>query len=161
MRQRTTVLLAGIAALMMTGGCGSDSSTAKQPSVTTTTAVKSTPTVAPTTATATTTTGLPRTTATTGAAAATATISPKGLTWVPATVTIKVGGSVTFANPEGFQHTVASDAAGAFAGSDRATFSKVGATHTVTFSKAGVYAFHCELHGSVGGAGMSGSVTVV
>ncbi len=156
MRQRTTVLLAGIAALMMTGGCGSDSSTAKQPSVTTTAAVKSTPTVAPTTATA----GVPTTTAA-GAPATTATISPKGLTWVPATVTIKVGGSVTFANPEGFQHTVASDAAGAFAGSDRATFSKVGATHTVTFSKAGVYAFHCELHGSVGGAGMSGSVTVV
>ncbi len=148
-------MLAGLAALMMIGGCGSDSSTAKQPAaVTTTVAARSTPTVAPTTTGASTTTAA-------GAPATTATISPKGLTWVPATVTIKVGGSVTFANPEGFQHTVASDTAGAFAGSDRATFSKVGATHTVTFSKAGVYAFHCELHGSVGGAGMSGSVTVV
>lgn len=148
-------MLAGLAALMMIGGCGSDSSTAKQPAaVTTTVAAKSTPTVAPTTTGASTTTAA-------GAPPTTATISPKGLTWVPATVTIKVGGSVTFANPEGFQHTVASDTAGAFAGSDRATFSKVGATHTVTFSKAGVYAFHCELHGSVGGAGMSGSVTVV
>ena len=142
-------MLAGLAALTMIGGCGSDSSAAKQPAaVTTTVAAKTIPTVAPTTTAA-------------GAPATTATISPKGLTWVPATVTIKVGGSVTFANPEGFQHTVASDTAGAFAGSDRATFSKVGATHTVTFSKAGVYAFHCELHGSVGGAGMSGSVTVV
>ena len=159
-------MLAGLAALTMIGGCGSDSSTAKQPAaVTTTVAAKTIATVAPTAttppvATTTTAAGAPATTAA-GAPATTATISPKGLTWVPATVTIKVGGSVTFANPEGFQHTVASDTAGAFAGSDRATFSKVGATHTVTFSKAGVYAFHCELHGSVGGAGMSGSVTVV
>jgi plastocyanin len=145
MRHRLIAVPVVLVVLTVFGGCGGGSSKGTGTSEAASTSTSTT--VATTTSTA-------------GVTSA-ATITVKGLDFLPTTVTIKVGGTVTFTNPQAFIHTVTPDVAGSFVGADRATFAKSLASHAATFSKAGTFAFHCEIHGATGGAGMAGSVTVV
>jgi plastocyanin len=85
------------------------------------------------------------------------------LMFSPATLTINVGDTVTFTNAGGI-HNVVSDTPGLFrcaAGCDGAggngTPSSTDWISSVTFTQAGTFGFHCEVHGAMG---MSGSITV-
>jgi plastocyanin len=78
----------------------------------------------------------------------------------PATVTVAVGGKVTFTNAGGGFHTVTGgdgtnpDPASPIGDHD---LPAAGATITVTFPKAGTFAYYCKPHASLG---MKGSVVV-
>jgi plastocyanin len=73
-----------------------------------------------------------------------------GFAFAPATVTVKVGSTVTWTNDDSASHTVTADD-GSF---DSGGFAK-GATFSHTFTKPGTYPYHCTFHGS-----MQGTVTV-
>ncbi len=73
---------------------------------------------------------------------AAATIVDFGFT--PATLTVKVGTTVTWTNTGTVSHTVTADD-GSF---DSGTLAS-GATYQHTFSKAGTYAYHCSIHHSM------------
>jgi len=68
----------------------------------------------------------------------------------PGTVTVKVGGSVTWTNTGATAHTVTADD-GSFDSKSLAS----NATFSQTFAKAGTFAYHCAIH-----PGMKGTVTV-
>ena len=70
--------------------------------------------------------------------------------FMPATIAVAVGGTVTWKNADSFAHTVV-DKAKAFKSGDL-----VGATtFSQTFTKAGTYSYYCGIHNS-----MVGTVTV-
>jgi len=68
----------------------------------------------------------------------------KNLAFDPATVTIKVGESVTWTNQDSTNHTVTADN-GEFNSDQLAN----GATFSFKFDKAGTYAYHCSIHPSM------------
>ena len=143
MRVRVAPILASVIAIAALGACGSDAkpvadATTTVPAVTTTTAV---PVGTTTTATS---------------DQAKNTVGVKGLSFDPAELTIAKGESVTFANPQGFQHTVTPDVAGAFEEAGRDVFAQPNAAHTITFAEAGTFKFHCAIHGPT----MSATITV-
>jgi plastocyanin len=70
----------------------------------------------------------------------------------PSTLTIGVGGTVTFNNVSGTTHNVTFTTTGS--PDNVADFAS--GTHAVTFSTAGTYNYHCTIHG----ASMSGVVVV-
>jgi plastocyanin len=72
----------------------------------------------------------------------------KGFKFVPATVKLKVGGTVTFTNDDSASHTATSDTAGVF---DTNGLDK-GQAKKVTFTKAGTFAYHCDFHPFMKGA---------
>jgi plastocyanin len=74
----------------------------------------------------------------------------------PSMLTIQVGDSVRWTNSSGF-HDVSSDAPGQFRSGDPALAPW---TFTHTFTQAGTFPYHCELHGAAGGVGMSGTIVV-
>ncbi len=74
----------------------------------------------------------------------------------PATVTIRVGDSVTWTNSGNFPHNVRADNNSFRSGSP----SSGAWTFTRTFSTAGEFRYYCELHGAPGGIGMSGMIMV-
>ena len=74
----------------------------------------------------------------------------KNLAFDPATVTIAVGGTVTWTNEDSTTHTVTADN-GEFNSGDLAN----GATFSFTFDTAGTFAYHCSIHPS-----MTGTVVV-
>jgi len=73
-----------------------------------------------------------------------------GFAFAPASITVKVGTTVTWTNQDSAPHTVTADD-GSFTSGDLAT----GATFSQTFAKAGTYPYHCNFHSS-----MKGTVTV-
>ena len=77
------------------------------------------------------------------------TVSIKDFAFAPASLTVKVGDTVTWTNDDDSAHTATSDdkVTPEFDAGDIAT-SKTG---TVTFDKAGTYAYHCEFHGNMHG----------
>jgi plastocyanin len=91
------------------------------------------------------------------------------LKWNPATVTIPVGGTVTFKISGGAPHPVeagkAPNAGGSPSGDNSFDTSKCqiaqmgtnGASCKVTFDKAGTYPFFCQVHFA---SGMTGTITV-
>jgi plastocyanin len=72
-------------------------------------------------------------------------------TFRPATVHVKVGGRVTWANRDSAAHTATADQGPTF---DTGTL-KQGQRKTVTFAIAGTFTYHCAFH-----AFMKGTVTV-
>jgi plastocyanin len=87
------------------------------------------------------------------------------LMFSPSTVTINVGDTVTFINNGGAPHNVHADD-DSFKCSSGCRGDGTGAmgdpsisawTASVTFTKAGTFGFHCDLHGSMG---MTGTITV-
>lgn len=77
-------------------------------------------------------------------------VTMKNLAFNPATVTIKVGESVTWTNQDSMTHTVVADK-GEFKSGDLGA----GASFTFKFDKAGTYSYHCSIHPS-----MTGTITV-
>ena len=77
----------------------------------------------------------------------------------PAMLTVPVGTTVTWTwSTTAMGHNVVPD--------DGATPTTSGPptnyphTYTFTFNTAGTYPYHCQLHGGVGGVGMSGTIVV-
>jgi plastocyanin len=68
----------------------------------------------------------------------------------PATVTIKVGDTVTWVNQDSPQHDVVADN-----GEFKSSLFDKGGTFSFTFTKAGTYPYHCSIH-----PGMNGTVVV-
>jgi plastocyanin len=84
----------------------------------------------------------------------------EGNRFEPASITVRVGGVVNWLWPVGSTgHNVVPDDANAPATSGApADYPKY---LSFTFVNPGVYRYHCAVHGSPGGVGMSGLVTVV
>jgi plastocyanin len=68
----------------------------------------------------------------------------------PATVTIKVGDTITWVNQDAPKHDVVADN-----GEFKSDLFDKGATFSFTFTKAGTYPYHCSIH-----PGMTGTVIV-
>ncbi len=83
---------------------------------------------------------------TSGGAGGGAEVVMKNLAFTPASVTIKVGESVTWTNEDSTNHTVVADN-GEFTSDQLAN----GATFSFTFDKAGTYLYHCSIHPSMKG----------
>jgi len=71
-------------------------------------------------------------------------------TYDPATVTIKVGDTVTWVNQDAPQHDVVADN-----GEFKSDLFDKGQTFSFTFTQAGTYPYHCSIH-----SGMTGVVVV-
>ena len=79
-----------------------------------------------------------------GGAAKTATVELKGFAFVPSSVEVAVGGTVTWKNADAVTHTVKGDGWGS---GDLAQ----GASYSHTFDKPGTYAYSCRIHPSMTG----------
>ena len=77
------------------------------------------------------------------------TVSIKDFAFAPASLTVKVGDTVTWTNEDDSTHTASSDdsVTPKFDSGDI----DAGKTGTVTFDKAGTYAYHCDFHGNMHG----------
>jgi amicyanin len=71
----------------------------------------------------------------------------------PASITVKVGDSVTWTNQDSVAHTVTAD--DGVTGGPNSQLIEKGKTYSFTFAKAGTYTYHCSVHPS-----MKGTVTV-
>jgi plastocyanin len=80
-----------------------------------------------------------------------------GFEFAPRDLVVTVGSTVVWINQDAAPHTATADDGGAFA-SDLLT---AGQTFRFTPTEAGEFAYFCELHGSAGGIGMAGTLTVV
>lgn len=78
---------------------------------------------------------------TTTTSAADMAITIQGFAFSPATITVPVGTKVTWTNQDPATHTVTSDT-GAFDSKNLTT----GSTFSFTFSQAGSFAYHCNIH---------------
>jgi len=83
-------------------------------------------------------------------------VSIQDFTFSPASVTIKVGQTVSWTNHGPSNHTTTSDA-GAW---DSATLSASGGTFSKTFNTAGTYPYHCKIHPPATYPGFTGTITV-
>ena len=81
-------------------------------------------------------------------------------TFVPFTVTVHIGESVTWTRKNGFHNVHADD--GSFRLGENANGDAGGSWSTVshTFTQAGVFRYYCDIHGSPNGGGMAGVVVV-
>jgi plastocyanin len=92
--------------------------------------------------------------------AADASVAIQGFAFDPATVTVSAGDSVTWTNSDGVGHTATANG-GTF---DTGTIG-TGGSRSVTFAKAGTFAYHCSIHPTMTGtivvraAGGPGSTT--
>lgn len=64
----------------------------------------------------------------------------------PATITIKVGTTVTWTNTTGAPHTVTSDDGTTFDSGINTPIAANGGTFSFTFTKAGTFTYHCQIH---------------
>lgn len=78
-------------------------------------------------------------------------VSISGFKFVPASLGIAVGDSVTWTNADSADHTATDSDDNGF---DSGTIHG-GATFTQAFTKAGTYSYHCKIHGS-----MTATITV-
>ena len=88
--------------------------------------------------------GTPAATTNQAAQPAANSVEIKSMAFTPAALTVKVGQTVTWTNQDQFAHTVTSDA-GEFKSGNLAK----GGTYTFTFTKAGTYTYHCNIHTSM------------
>jgi plastocyanin len=77
-------------------------------------------------------------------------VTVKDFAFDPATITAKVGDTVTFTNSGGAPHTATLDAGGC-----TTPTIQPGTSHGLTFSVAGSFPFHCMIHPA-----MKGTITV-
>ncbi len=75
--------------------------------------------------------------------------------FTPAQLTVKVGTTVVWTSEDGVPHTVTADD-----GSFNSGNLKKGDSFKFTFTKAGKFPYYCTFHGTAGGGGMSGTITV-
>ena len=87
---------------------------------------------------------------TTQAPAASSAVTIASFAFAPASLTVKVGTTVTWTNKDSTTHTVTSDN-NVFSSSDLAS----NASYSFTFNTAGTFSYHCAIHTS-----MKGTITV-
>ena len=143
----TVLFLTLLAGSLSAIACGSSSSKSNTPTPGKTVAPAATATKAP----AATTTKAPQatgtaaatsaSTSTPGAGAKSASVTIKDFEFTPATVTIAVGGTVTWTNNGPSTHTATADD-GSF---DSGNLSQ-GKTFSHTFQAAGTFTYHCSIH---------------
>ncbi len=75
--------------------------------------------------------------------------------FTPAQLTVKVGTTVVWTSEDNAPHTVTADD-----GSFNSGNLKKGDSFKFTFTKAGTFPYYCAYHGTAGGGGMSGTITV-
>ena len=90
----------------------------------------------------------------------------ENFTFTPSELTIMVGDSVTWTNVEGFHNVSADDgsfrcANGCDGDGGNGDAASAPWSFTLTFDTPEMIAYFCEIHGGAGGAGMSGTVTVL
>ena len=85
------------------------------------------------------------------ASAKSAKVEIKDFKFLPAKLTVRTGAKVAFANDDKAPHTATVDEGDAF---DTGTLNQ-GDTKTITLSKPGTYAYHCDFHRF-----MTGTITV-
>ena len=95
------------------------------------------------------------------ARAANVNVAVRDFVYLPSTVTIQVGDSVTWTNQGGIHNVIADDlsfrcANGCDGAGGNGSPSSAAWTATRTFNQAGTFNYHCEFHGSL----MSGTVVV-
>ena len=132
--------LVAVSALLLLAACGGSS---------TNTGSATTPTTAPTATPTTGTTSTPTATATQASNGKTVTIttdSSGSFAFIPATLTIKAGTTVTWTNNTAVGHTVTSDDGKSFDSGMANPIAAQGGTFSFTFTKAGTFAYHCEIH---------------
>jgi plastocyanin len=120
------LLVAGL--LVLLAACGGGTTSTAAPTNTPTTAPTNTPTTAPT-----------NTPTSTGNS-----ITIMNFAFSPATHTVKAGTKVTWMNNDTVTHTVTADQ-GAFDSGDLSP----GNSFSFTFTKAGTYSYHCNIHHSM------------
>jgi plastocyanin len=91
-------------------------------------------------------------TTSTALAAGSETIEISNFAYSPASVTVKVGTTITFKNEESVEHTATSNTEGLF---DTGTLNK-GQSVRLKMNKVGTFSFHCSFH-----AFMHGTIKVV
>ena len=152
------VTIAGVAIGASAAACSSGSKAATVTTVASTPAVTTASTTAVTTASTTASAPTPSTaraptptsTGVLPVTAAASAVEVVDFAFKPSTLTVKVGTVVTWTNGDAFSHSIRSKD-GAFDEQRMAT----GAKATVTFTKAGTYAYICGIHNS-----MTGTVVV-
>jgi plastocyanin len=65
----------------------------------------------------------------------------QGMAFVPSTITVSAGTTITWTNKDGMTHTVTSDAALFDSGNIGS-----GGTYSHNFATAGTYKYHCSIH---------------
>jgi plastocyanin/uncharacterized membrane protein YozB (DUF420 family) len=75
--------------------------------------------------------------------------------FLPSSLTIPAGTTVTWINDERAKHTATADD-GVFNSGDQS----LGQSYSVTMTEPGVYPYFCRYHGDVGGVGMAGTIVV-
>lgn len=130
-------LIVALVGLMALAGCG------------TTTAANSTGGNSSTPPAPTATTAPAQPTATTAGSGNSVTVKIIGATgnysFSPASVTVKVGETVMWVNDTAVPHTSTSDSGSALTW-DSSAISSAGGTYSMTFTKAGTFAYHCAFH---------------
>ncbi len=70
----------------------------------------------------------------------------KNFAFAPATITVKVGDSISWTNNDSMPHSASSDN-----GSFDTGILQTGQSKSITFTKAGTFTYHCSVHGSMKG----------
>jgi plastocyanin len=76
-----------------------------------------------------------------GTAAASGAVKIVSFKYMPASITVKMGGSLKFTNADTADHTATADASGFDTGNVRR-----GKSVTIHLTKAGTFAYHCDFH---------------
>ena len=135
---KTWLCLLALGLLVLLAACGGTTTTA--PTSTPTTAPTNTPTTAPTN----TPTTAPASTPTTAPPSTGNSISIMNFAFSPLTLTVKTGTKVTWTNKDTVTHTVTDDK-GAF----NSGLLTPGNSFSFTFTQAGTYSYHCNIHHSM------------
>lgn len=136
LRKGWLVLLV-LGALILLAACGSSTSGSGS-TPTPASGTTPTPTTGGTTATA--------TPSGSGNAVTITTDSSGSFAFSPATLTVKVGTTVTWTNMTQAPHTVTSDDGKTFDSGSSNPISPGGGTFSFTFTKAGTFTYHCQIH---------------
>lgn len=136
---RAWFVLLAFAAMIVLAACGGTSTTSG--------GTTPTPTQTATTPTPTPTTGTTPTATPSGPTQAVSIDTPGGsFGFVPASITVKVGTTVVWTNKTSAPHTVTSDDGKTFDSGINTPIAANGGTFSFTFTKAGTYTYHCQIH---------------
>jgi plastocyanin len=133
------LVLLALGALVLLAACGGGAPSASGSTPTSATGATPTATTAGTTPTAT-------TAASNGQAVTITTDSSGSFAFSPTTLTIKVGTKVTWTNMTQAGHTVTSDDGKFFDSGISHPIAASGGTYSFTFTKAGAFPYHCQIH---------------
>jgi plastocyanin len=135
---KTWLCLLALCLVALLAACGgtTTTTTASTPTTAPTTAPTATPTTAPTAA--------PTNTPTTAPTSTGNSVSIANFAFSPTSLTVKVGTKVSWTNNDSVTHTVTANQ-GAFNSGPLTP----GSTFSFTFTKAGTYSYHCNIHPSM------------